>query len=1065
MEIKSPSYGIGVTGNICNQKFSGAISNKDGSMELIGGIAIDSLGLNNIMPVVNKDLSEFISKECTDIFGEINGKALFYHYKDNNLVCLNTSGVSFLALSKDSNGLLIFNFDIEKKYEEKGIFNKITTYIRNIASYFGLENFMFMVKIGEGCDIKSLTSYIKVKNSNALIQNISLKNLPSNINNYDLLLTSKFIFEGKSSVFSKAMLELLGIRSLDFYMGANKNFSNYMSMLVFPKVDNNILTLKDSYIKISGNNKVPSLNLRGNLILKCLKDIEFVISSDISMGKFLLSAEMSNNKAQLTGPFNIGDAALLIGYNNGLTFGILGTIYLRALSFFAAIVLNYQGEAVTPQLISAAIDELSISSLVKNFTGMDVSGLENFDEIAIEGFDFTIKNKFPSNILDNVEKVVEHFNNTVLDKKLCLNLDETKITRGSNGVHLVDKSRMRHYFIDNEGNLKLKAQFYSALVTEEFTFGSYKVTPGMFICCRLKIFNVSMKLYFSLSEKDGLLTFMQIDPMRFGLFSFDKSSFSKNVTNKNSLPSNSIIYQFISPTVSGPTALLAINKKDLNFYLDGNLKYASIFNVDTRIVFSKKLISIAARFAIFNLFKCTFMLSTDIQSANNMNFDIVLGVDLTGIEKLFKSVTDSIEKAINTYKNGINNAQKAINEAKNKVNSLQSEINDLNKKISDCKRDTRKAKGFRKAIKAIKNAAKIAGYEVAKAALYVSIGVAKAALEVASKAVKIAGKVGEAVLVAVNNIIKGVLKLFFIKKFELRAAASSKEEKFEVNIEFNALGKDHKISKSYSHNNLKNSAINLLSSDMNALVKPDIDAINNNIYRSNKSKFQPINIPLSVHKQRLEDGIKELNSSRSLLETIGKEYAEEFGQPIDMTEEISAEFCTVMDSVTSNLSLAANMINIDDVNSIIDNVNSEINNNDTIYRDDELKTMEDVVTGFNEILEMRKEIDRGMELVTNHRDEFENNNKTMVENLREVVPYTVEKIDDKCNMGKVLDKVEDKILTEYSNDRSNYYINLAKESSIFRALDEERELYGYTPSNERISRRSKIRKNGYQERL
>ena len=63
-----------------------------------------------------------------------------------------------------------------------------------------------------------------------------------------------------------------------------------------------------------------------------------------------------------------------------------------------------------------------------------------------------------------------------------------------------------------------------------------------------------------------------------------------------------------------------------------------------------KLISIAARFVIFNLFKCTFMLSTDIQS----------------------------------------------------------EINNLNKKISDCKNDTRKAKGFRKAIKAIKNAVKIA---------------------------------------------------------------------------------------------------------------------------------------------------------------------------------------------------------------------------------------------------------------------------------------------------------------------------------------------------------------------
>ncbi|MBE6051802.1 MAG: hypothetical protein E7214_14430 [Clostridium sp.] len=1065
MEVKSPSFGVGVTGKVCNQKFNGAISNKDGSIELIGGITIDSLGFNNIMPVVNKNLSEFISNECSEIFGDIKGKALFYHYKDKNLIQLTTQEISVLALNKSNDSLLVFNLDVSKSHEGKGILQKLISFVSNIAKYLGIEDFMLMVHVGNSSNIKGLIDEIPLNSKNSLMQNSVLKNAPSIVNNYDLILGSKFVFEGKDSAFTKAMSKLLGIKSLDFFVGAKKDFSSYMAILNLPNVDNKVLAIKNSYIKISGDGKIPSLNLRGNLSLKCLKDINFIISSDISMDKFLLSAEVSNNKAKLSGPFNIGDAALLIGYNNGLTFGILGTIYIRDLSFFAAVVLDYNGAVVVPKLLSAAIDELSLTSLVKNFTGINVSGLEDFDQIAIESFDFELGNNFPVNILDNVEEVVKYFNKTVSDKNLCLSVDDTKITRVNKGVSLVDKSRMRHYFIDNSGKLKLKAQFYNSMSPEEYSFGSYRVAPGMFICGRLKLFNVHLKLYFALSEKDGLVTFMQIDPMRFGLFSFANSSFSTNVTSKNSLPSNSIIHQFISPNVKGPTAFLALNRRDLNFYLDGRLSYASIFNVDTRIVISRKLISIAARFEIFKLFKCAFMLNTDISSANNLNFDVVLSIDLTGIEKLFKSVTDSIERAITTYRNGINSAQRAINEAKNKVNSLQSQINSLNRKIEECKQDTRRARGFRKAIRAIKNAAKIAGYEVAKAALYVSIGVARAALEVASKAVKIAGKVGEAVLVAVNNIIKGVLKLFYIKKFELRASANSRSQSFMVNLEFNALGKDHKISKSYSHGSLNNSAVSLLSSDMNSLVKPDIDAINNNTYRSNKSKFQPDNIPLAVHKQRLADGLEEVKSSRSLLESMAKEYVAEFGQPLDITEEMSVEFCTVMDSVTSNLDLAKDMINVDDVKSIIDNVSEEMKNKDSVYRDDELKTMEDVVTGFNEVLTLRRDIDRGREILTVHRDEFENNNKTMVEELRNVVPYEVDNVEDKCNMGRVLDKVEDKMLTEFQSDRSNYYINFAKESELFKALDEERELYGYTAQDELLNRRAKVKKNGYQERL
>ena len=59
--------------------------------------------------------------------------------------------------------------------------------------------------------------------------------------------------------------------------------------------------------------------------------------------------------------------------------------------------------------------------------------------------------------------------------------DQVKASHFGDGVDLVDQRRMRHYYIDSSGNIKLTAQFYYADVNARL--GSYTVEQGN-LCMR-----------------------------------------------------------------------------------------------------------------------------------------------------------------------------------------------------------------------------------------------------------------------------------------------------------------------------------------------------------------------------------------------------------------------------------------------------------------------------------------------------------------------------------------------------------------------------------------------------
>lgn len=1072
MQIKPAKFGLGIKGDICKQRFNGQISSKDDSIEIIGKLNLCNAQIQDILPFVNNQLAEFADKECSEIFGTINASVLAYHYKNNNLLSLKTEDLSVLAVKSMNSTLLIFGLSVNNKPSSEGLFNKIMNFVSSIAGFFGIKDLAVIVRMGQKYNIGDIANSVPILNNIALIKDTVSKYNLTTINKYDIILASKFVFENNESIFTEAMSELLGIKALDFFIASDKDASNLSALLSISNIDNSVVNIKNMKIGISINNGAPTLAMQGDFKFKCMSELDFYVNCNMSFTKFLLSAELKTDEAvsksgkiKIMDGFYLGDTALIIGYDNGLTFGMSSSIYVgESFTLSAALVLDYQGEVIEPKLISAAISDVKLSDIVEDFTGVNSPELDEFD-VSIEGFDFSLNKNFPKDKLSDKKGIVDFFNQTISDKNLLLNLDETKIAKLGNGTELIDKHRMRHYFIDNNGRLQLRAQFYLSLSPEEYNFGSYKITPGMFLCGVLKIFGVSLKIYFSLNKNEGILAFVQVSRFNFGMLSFSESLFSKNANKNNCLPEGSIVHQFINPNIVGPTLFLSAGKNGVSFYIDGAVKVAGIYKIDTRLVYTKGLISIAARFEIFNLFMCAFSVTGNFTSADNFSLQVALAVDLTGIENIFKDVTKKIEAAIEKYRAGIQKAQMAINEAKNKVNSLQSEINGLNRKIDSCKRDIRNAKWWKKAFVAIAKGAEIAAYEVAKAAVYVAIGVADAALSAASLVVKVAGTVGEGVLNAVNSIIKGVLKMFFIRKFEIGASVNKKGANFVAHIELCALGKDYTINKEISLGESKDSALKLLSGEMNNKIQPDIDSINNNTFRSNKCKFKPLNTPLSVHKQRMIDGIKNIESSKKVLECMQNEYAKEFGQEMDCSDEINVQFSSALDDVTSKLEMSQRMIDKDDINTIITSMEESINNKASIFKDGEITERNNIISSFKDVSDMNSNIINAINKISEHKLNFENNSNELKTSLKTEVPYEADNIQDKCNINTVIDKVEEVILDEFPNNKSNYYINLAKEISIFKYLDEEREKNGYQPSGETLLKRRGIHKDGYTERL
>lgn len=1067
--MENPKFALGIRGAIFKQDFKGTFAYIKGKCLLEGKLILakeESSENIKLLSVVSEDISNFASNNMPCVLNKVENSITLFSYDCEKMLSLTSSNFSFVAANINKSALFLFILSLKNEFEMDGLLKEVFKYLKQAANFFGIEEMLVMYRNNSVIGIESIEKFLPTSSKNALIKGNSITRMPSVINEYNFLLCGEFVFEGKDSIFTKAMSELLGIKAMDLYVGVVEKSSEFIGILTIPEIDNSIIRVFNMFFAFDISKKNISFQVSGSFMLKILPDVIFTIQCEMGLSYFLISASVDVPKpVEIFEGFKLGDTAVMIGYNNALTFGMLSEIYIRKLRVFGAIILKVYGEVLDISMLSAGVSELSLSSLIENFTGVNIPGLEDFDEVKLTGFDFALKNNFTKESLKDKDSIVNYFNRSVLDEKLKLDIQSVDISFISDvqGIELVDKKRLRHYFIDSNGKLFLQPQFYYSMEPKDINFGGYIISPGMFICGIIKIFNVEFKIYFSMKSNEGILGFLQADPFQFGLFKVRESAFSKSKKNPIPLPEGSILHQFLVPGKNGP--LLYINadrkSKSLSFYIDGHVTYASIFSMDARIIYFKRYISVDLRFEIFKVFMCSFSIKTDLRSANSLSFDLMFIVDTAGLENSFKKVTDKLNGLVNSYKSKVGSLNRSLNEAQRKVDSLQREIDDYNRKIEDCKRKKKKSNIFKK----IKYDAEIACYEVAKAGIKVAMATATVVLDAARAAANLSVKIGEGVVKAIDAVIDGVLSLFYIKNLTFMTAASSKEQKLLASVEFVALGKEYKFKKEYSHSQLLSDPTGILSNDMNSAIDKDVSSIENNLRCSILKSGPREEINLEEEQDILNEGIDEIKRTTSLLKDVLAIYRDEFGEDVEIADEVNATFAHLSDDIMSNINLSLQMIDSDNINSVINEINKAVYDNDTLNRlsEDEINNADKVIKDLNKTLEICGNLKESINEIEDCKYQFEKPAFNIILTSQNG-ELKEEAKDEKGSMLNVLDKLEDKIRSFNPDSESDNYINFSKETSLYKAIEEERSLYE-EESSDYILRKSVINKGTYTERI
>lgn len=87
---------------------------------------------------------------------------------------------------------------------------------------------------------------------------------------------------------------------------------------------------------------------------------------------------------------------------------------------------------------------------------------------------------------------------------------------------------MRHYYVDADGVLYLRPQFYYSDVAEPFTIGNgMVVSAGIFFCAKICVFQLSLKVLFSFRQQEGALAFGMLSDIDLGIIKITSSDFQQ----------------------------------------------------------------------------------------------------------------------------------------------------------------------------------------------------------------------------------------------------------------------------------------------------------------------------------------------------------------------------------------------------------------------------------------------------------------------------------------------------------------------------------------------------------
>ncbi|MBK9579118.1 MAG: hypothetical protein IPO40_18780 [Fibrobacteres bacterium] len=570
------------------------------------------------------------------------------------------------------------------------------------------------------------------------------------------------------------------------------------------------------------------------------------MDSSFTTTAFSLSAEMQietkayftrrPDKRSIFDLFTVENIGVLIGYDAGLTFGVFASITVCQQMVFGAAILTLEGEIPVPRLVSGAIDPISLPTLFANATGSHIDGLDAFDILSIDRFDdIKLQNKFRQEDLKKRDgtKVAESFNGNVALASCPLDANALQIRPRKEGYGLVDQKRMRHYFIDGNGQIFLQPQFYVSEI--ETKIGGYSVKPGVFLAGKITVLGKSFEVVFSMSEDSGILAYARLDPIEFKIGTFtvfqvcaSKDPMKDSTKNPIALPEKNPISQFVPKDATGLVFYLSASKKDVTFYFDGHLEFLTLFKFDARIVYCSRKISVHAVIEYWGI-RVFVLLDADYSNliSKDASLTVKLQLDTAELTSKLDAVTKALDEAIQKLKTTMSSAQGSLDSAQRNVDQLRGQITHMDDLIRSCRKAIGDAHWWKKAFVAIAKGAEIGLYEATKAGIWTAIGIATAALQVAKLAVAAFGNLSVGLLQLVNATIRAATSLLFLRSAEISADISAQSKEFRATINFVALGQEYSFVTKVDLNILKDGLIEHLSETLKAFLKIPMENVSN----------------------------------------------------------------------------------------------------------------------------------------------------------------------------------------------------------------------------------------------
>ena len=1026
---------LNMSADLCGIKTNLVAANVDNSLMFASELEVTKESLESLLQLFG-DKTREKAGPFVKYLNDFSLCGRFLYHDNRTVITIDSELLHFLAYDGVQGKLVAFSITPSELLNGGA---ELSNVVKGLVSVFGVDKFCFLYRNTNITDSEVYNRY---------------KFLPKvpNIVEGDVLLSATFSFdEIGSSGFVNAMKSIFGIGSMDVMVGIGRSQVN--CILLIPDLENNLLHCQNIAIYSQFGNAEVRFKMSGAIGLTCMPGLMFYLNSEFNLKSVSLSASsMPGSVFQIPGTkLSICNCGLEIGYNGvDISLAAMAQINIRNLMWYGALGLSVDVAGIPKlDMISMAMNEVSISSLVSNLVGIESDEIEDLDILAIKPFDVKYTGEIDFSVLTNEEIIKEI--NKIVPNNYKLNAETTSVTRlpGNSACDVLDTKTMFHYWIGMDKKPSFPPQAYYA--SKHITLGAYNFEQGVFFAGKMVFFNKDIKIMFSAVKDKGLLAYAQMDAIENAIIKISGSQSSHSRINpvlgnsENSTLELLVTNYHTDKQIANPVVLyMDLSRNTCSLYVDGHVELCKIFSFDALLYLSKKRINLAVETMYFNMIKSSLYLDVEYQSFSKMFFAFQVSLDCTGLQDNLKKLSQLLNDAVQKYDEKINQAQKKIDDAEKKVSSLNREINYYRLKIEESKSVIKRTKWYRIA-KLAGEWAKIGAYEFAIVGIYAAMKAAEAALEIARATLKVANKLGSGFLNAINAVVQGVLNVFFISHALLEFIVNGKQVSVKTDLELTILGKQISVNSAISLDKLINKPIEALEELAIDSIKDLLNDLRGGVlpeYENLEEVTYPY-ITMPEEPEQLAEfvayGAKRMNQSKGMLEEIQNLYIENMREAEPEFSYTETDFKENLEMISYALKNATENMDSSGMDDLMIEINNAKENNllsDEEYQDihrSVQKYIEEVRPTSTTIIESCHRVDECVKGVEVGRCAKKVSQMRM---NNEDVNGTV--ILDERDFDKFYGDIQTIVEKYFPRGSGNGYFNITDEDFFYDALNEAR---------------------------